>query len=202
MIKHIRPGSVTYDVGANYGIHTLLMARLVGRDGHVYAFEPVPEIFSCLKENITMNGFSNVTWLEFAADSQIRNHPFFRGHHAGAGALAGEGDVVGKGLIVKTITLDAFVFERNNCPPDFIKIDVEGAESRVLRGAERILKTLQPVLLVDLHNPDQDVAVGQVLTEFAYEAYRVENGAKVKDLTKGWPNPDGLWGQFIAFPKR
>src|SRR5438094_662911 len=57
MADHIRAFSVVYDIGANYGMHTLLMARLAQGDGHVYAFEPVPEIFGHLRENIALNAF-------------------------------------------------------------------------------------------------------------------------------------------------
>src|SRR5690242_11837947 len=46
MVKYIHPGSVVYDIGANYGIHTLLMARLATRTGHVYAFEPMADIMA------------------------------------------------------------------------------------------------------------------------------------------------------------
>lgn len=202
MTEHVLPGWITYDIGANYGVHTLLMARLVGKSGHVFAFEPVPEILSSLRENIAMNSFSNVTCIECAADNRTRSHPFLRRHHAGAGALAGEDESVRDGLIVKTITLDDFVFERNNRPPNFIKIDVEGAEGRVLCGAERILRMFRPILLIDLHTPDQDLAVGQILAEYRYDAYRVENGARVKFLRKGWPDLDGIWGQILAIPEK
>src|SRR2546427_2989135 len=56
----ISPGSTVYDVGANYGMHTLLFARLVGPSGRVYAFEPHPGVFSCLKEQLDLNGFRTV----------------------------------------------------------------------------------------------------------------------------------------------
>ena len=201
MKKHIRLGSIAYDLGANYGIHTLLMARLVGPRGRVYAFEPVPSIRSQLQENVALNGFLNVTFLEFAAADRTGMEVFFKGSHEGAGHLVTAGDSVGERLTVETITLDGFVFLRNNPPPDFIKIDVEGAEGKVLSGAQKVLQTFWPILLVDLHNPEQDVAVGRVLLDLQYEAYRTEDGNKVRDLTRGWPDSSGLWGEFIAFPR-
>ena len=59
MVKHIRSGSTAFDIGVNYGVHTLLMARLVGARGHVYAFEPEPVSFSRLCRHVTLNGLSN-----------------------------------------------------------------------------------------------------------------------------------------------
>ena len=55
MVRHVAPGSVAYDIGANIGIHTLLLSRLVGQSGQVYAFEPVPALYNRLCENMRLN---------------------------------------------------------------------------------------------------------------------------------------------------
>ena len=65
-----------------------------------------------------------------------------------------------------------------------------------------MLRTYRPILLIDLHNPDEDVAVGQILLRMGYEALRTGDGSRVRDPTRGWPEPDGLWGQVVAFPAR
>ena len=202
MLDHIRPGSVVYDVGANYGIHTLLMARVAGARGHVYAFEPLPEIYSALEENISLNDFSNVTCVRAAVDEQSGEMAFVKGDHVGAGHLGAVGDAAGETTTVRTVTLDEFVFGQKNRPPDFIKMDIEGAEGRALAGGERVLQSYRPILLIDLHNPEQDIAVGKILSRCGYEAQHTDTMLKVQDLSKGWPEPDGLWGQFIAFPRK
>ncbi|MGH9967621.1 MAG: FkbM family methyltransferase [Pyrinomonadaceae bacterium] len=201
MTAHIKPGSVVYDLGANYGIHSLLFARLAKNSGHVYAFEPIPEILTELHANVALNYFSNVTCLKLAVTDTTGSAFFARGNHVGAAHLSiGTDDLEGL-LSVATICLDDFVFKHNHRPPNFIKIDVEGGESRALTGGERVLNEYRPILLVDLHSPEQDVAVGQILTQCRYDAYRTVDGSKVESLAMGWPEPDGLWGQFIAFPK-
>jgi FkbM family methyltransferase len=201
MLEHIRPGSVVYDVGANYGIHTLLMAKTAQPHGHVYAFEPLPEIFTALEENISLNNFSNVTCVCAAIDDQTGQTTFVKGDHVGAGHLGSISDASGEKTTVTTITMDEFVFEQHQRPPDFIKMDIEGAEGKALAGGERVLQKYRPILLVDLHNPEQDLAVGKILLRCGYEAVHADTMLKVKDLSKGWPEPDGLWGQFIAFPR-
>jgi FkbM family methyltransferase len=201
MKKHVPSGSVVYDLGANYGIHALFLARLVGEFGHVYGFEPVPHICSELQANVALNGFRNVTCVKAAVSDRAGSSSFFTGPHLGAGHLASAGDRQGEEVTVETVTLDDFVINRKNRPPDFIKIDIEGAEGKALAGSEKVLKKCRPIVLVDLHNPEQDLAVGRVLSNCGYEAYRSENGKKVKDLFRSWPDPDGLWGQIIAFPK-
>jgi len=200
MVRHVKRGSTAYDLGANHGIHTLLMARLVGSAGHVYAFEPVPENVCRLRENIALNDFSNVNVIEAAVAEQPGTESFGRGgSHATGHLTGGAGNPCGD-LRVKAVSLDDQVFAQNAGPPDFIKIDVEGAESRVLAGAQRVLETHQPILLVALHTPEQDTAVGQTLSGLGYEAYRTSDGSKVKSLHTGWPDPEGIWGECIAFP--
>lgn len=124
------------------------------------------------------------------------------GHHDGAGHLAKAGAPGGAAIRVETVSLDSFVFEQGNAPPDFVKIDVEGAESSVLEGARRVLSTFRPVLLIELHSPEEDLRVGRLLTEFRYEARRTSDGSVVADLSKGWPNREGLWGKVVAYPLR
>src|SRR5437867_4395723 len=92
MAEHLRAGAVAYDVGANYGIHTILMARQAANEGHIYAFEPVPWIRASLSENIALNGFSNVTVVAMAIDNRRGEVQFVTGSHGGAGHFADVGD--------------------------------------------------------------------------------------------------------------
>jgi len=200
LVRHLGPGSVAYDVGANYGIHTLLMARRVEKEGHVYAFEPVPDLQLSLRDNVGLNGFGNVTCLELAVSDATGTASFFLDEGEAVGHLAEAGAAKGTQVVVNTVSLDDFVYERGGRPPTFVKVDVEGAESRVLAGARRVLAEHRPTLLVELHTPEQDEAVGRVLMEHGYEAYRVEDGSRIRDLSRGWPHPEGIWGQFVALP--
>lgn len=201
MCQHIRPGDIVYDLGANRGMHTLLFARLAGPNGHVYAFEPVDAFLQELHRNVRLNGFHNVTAVPLAASDTEGTAVFFRGHHEGAGHLAESGDQVGDQLEVRTVTLSDFVLRDGNRPPTFIKLDIEGAEGSALRGAQAVLANYKPTVLVDLHTPDQDCQVGNILADFGYVAYRTGRMVKkIVDLRRGWPDPEGIWGQVIAFP--
>lgn len=200
MVKNIRNNSVVYDVGANYGIHTLLMARLAA-SGFVYAFEPVPTILAALQENISLNSFQNVECVPLAVADVKGEACFTKGSHVGAGSLALPSRVPDDQIQVSTITLDQFVFELKNRPPNFIKMDIEGAEGNALRGASRVLEEFRPVLLIDLHTPEQDIDVGRTLLRYGYSAFHTDNMVQVEDLSKGWPNSDGLWGEIVAYPQ-
>ena len=200
ILKHVKRGHIVYDLGANYGIHALLFAKLVQDSGHVYAFEPQPNILDELEANVALNNFTNVTCLPFAVSDQEGFSDFSGGHHVGAGHLSAVGDARGDHSRVPCTTLDHFVFEAKHKPPDLIKVDIEGAEAKALTGATTVLKRCRPLVLIDLHNPDQDLQVGRILADCEYTAYRTEDGSRVDDLSKGWPHADGLWGQVLAVP--
>jgi FkbM family methyltransferase len=201
MVRHVAAGSVAYDVGANIGIHTLLLSRLVGTRGQVYAFEPVPTLFARLSENLRLNpDLPSAKPVQLALGDRSGTEVFYTGHHAGAGHLAASGPETGDRILVPTSRLDEFVYQEHHAPPEFMKIDVEGAEGSVLAGAEQVLLAARPILMIDLHTPVQDLAVGRSLTRAGYVAFRTCDGSRVRYLERGWPDPEGLSGQFIAFP--
>jgi FkbM family methyltransferase len=201
MVRHVPCGGVAYDIGANIGIHTLLLSRLVGHKGQVYAFEPVPHLYDRLCENVRLNpSLPAARPVRLALGDRSGTAAFYTGHHAGAGHLAVSGPEVGNRILVSTSRLDEFVYRDHHAPPGFIKIDVEGAEGSVLSGGELVLSNARPIVMVDLHSPSQDLAVGKSLTLAGYVAYRTCDGSRVQHLERGWPDPGGLSGQVIAFP--
>jgi FkbM family methyltransferase len=197
LVELLALGMVAYDIGANYGIHTLLLARRVGEQGSVFAFEPDANIRAALDEAVRINRFKNVDVVPYAVSENTGRASFQRGTHAGAGHLTTD-DSACDSISVDTITLDDFVFGRKQPPPNLIKIDVEGAESSVLRGAEQVLAQFNPTLLIDLHTPWEDIAVGNVLSRHGYTAVRSETRELIPRLDRGWPAPDGVWGQIVA----
>jgi FkbM family methyltransferase len=198
MARLIAPGSTVYDLGANYGMHTLLFARVVGSSGRVYAFEPHPDVFSCLKEQLDLNDFRTVVPVCEAVCESSGTASFEETDRRSSGHLI---DSAKGGLKVQTTTLDDFVFERRAAPPDFIKIDIEGAESRALRGALNTLRQYQPTLVIELHSPAEDRAVGDILASLHYRAFRVHDGSRVQDMRSGWPDLNGMWGTVLAVPE-
>jgi FkbM family methyltransferase len=200
MMRYIQPGSVAYDLGANYGMHTLLLARLVGPEGRVYAFEPNPQIRAALEEHLALNHFTMAQAVPYAVCNRTGT-AWFDSDGSATGHLI---DTTNGGSAttyqVETTTLDQFVLKDNHAPPAFIKIDIEGAESAALRGGHETIARYRPVLLIEMHNPTEDRAVGAFLKALGYRAVRVENGEAVKNMESGWPDPDGMRGTVIALP--
>jgi hypothetical protein len=80
-----------------------------------------------------------------------------------------------------------------------VKIDVEGAESMVLSGARALMRELRPYFVVELHAPEQDVAVAAELSGSGYRVSRI-SGPPILRTDVGWPDPAGVWGSILATP--
>lgn len=139
--EEIKEGDVVIDVGANIGYYTLIFAQLVGKTGKVFAFEPEPKNFYILKKNIEINNYTNVVVEQkivsdkcgkmklFISDSDIVGH---RIHKMGN---------LEKFIELESVTLDDYMKKLNLVSKvNFIKIDVEGAEPKVLEGSKKILE--------------------------------------------------------------
>jgi len=151
--EHLKPGSVFYDVGAHVGIVSLFAARLVGRNGAVFAFEADPENADRIKEHVRRNILDQIQVVPCAVWSSSGHLRFERASAQSSrnqGSLASDLAVSGEDTIeVEAITLDDFV--QRHDPPTLVKIDVEGAEAGVLRGSEKIFAQSKPVLICEVH---------------------------------------------------
>lgn len=150
--KHVMPRTRVLDIGAQSGFYSLLLSRLVGPNGMVFALEPLPANFRILEENVRMNKIQNVTIIREAV-SDRSGEIDFEFPHDEPSLLAGptvEGDNLGS-FLVPSVSLDDFV-RQTGLSIQFIKMDVEGAETAVLRGAVQTLRASHPSMIVELHN--------------------------------------------------
>jgi len=180
----VRLGSVAIDVGANIGYHSLLLSRLVGNKGHVYAFEPLKINFDRLKANIRMN-VGNVTPINVALGDSQETHRYRFDPIIGKGVVnLGEWSMINTksddgNVLVRTIPLDCFVQERHVQNVRFMKIDVEGFELRVLKGAYETIKEFRPIIMMEFSiifksrkNPDIE-RIQEFLDSMKYTICRI-----------------------------
>jgi FkbM family methyltransferase len=174
----IEAGMDVADVGANIGYFTLLSAKLVGAQGVVHSFEPTPKVYALLLRNVDVNGFQNVQVHETALADYVGEARFFcypnRSDQNSLRQLTGETSRV---LDVRVTTLDA-LFADSSRKLSFIKIDVEGAEFSVLKGARRLLASHRPLVLFEVshHQQKHGVSGGDLaafLKDFGYACYTV-----------------------------
>ena len=150
----LRPGDTGYDVGANLGYFSAVMAQAVGPSGHVVAFEPVPETYGRLLLCQKLNGYSQLKPFRTAIGAfdgriDLQLDPRLPGE---ASVHQRPDRVAPKRITVSVSRLDALVETQNLTPPSLLKIDAEGHELAVLQGAAHILATYRPALIFELNS--------------------------------------------------
>ena len=172
--KDVRLGDVVFDVGANLGAYTLLFAQWVGASGRVVAFEPAPAPHEGLTKLLAANGLASRVEVQRAAVSATEGSAEFLADGVdGASRIASGG-----GTTVPTVTIDG-VCARMGVVPRVIKIDAEGAELDVLRGARATIAAAgrDLKLYVEMHPhlwPDFDVTRAAVEAELARQHLRAQ----------------------------
>jgi FkbM family methyltransferase len=170
----VNAGDCCIDVGANLGYYTISLAKWVGPGGLVVAFEPFPGNFAILEKNVHLNQLQNVRLEPSALSNCSGSIQLIHGVEdqfsatPSVGGYAVEGDRMS--VNVQGYRLDDYSAGLGRAP-NFIKIDVEGAELAVLEGARRTLAAFKPILLVEIHGwgTDQSEEVLRVLSELHYE---------------------------------
>jgi len=150
--RGLQPGSVFYDVGANFGFYSLLAARV---GAQVFAFEPDVQNAESLARHALLNSLEAkieiVRAAVFSVSGSILLEPadFGRGH--GNARVDTARDPSSAAIKVRCTTLDDFA--REHAVPEVVKIDVEGAESEVLKGAEELFSNSRPHIICEVHDP-------------------------------------------------
>jgi FkbM family methyltransferase len=148
LCRELRSGGVMIDVGANVGEYSALAADIVGRRGHVYAFEPAPDNVASLRERFQSR--SNVTVVAAAVSDGAGTSTLFLDRarstrHSLAAANVGK---AGRSVVVTQVALDDYCDRLTRV--DVLKIDAQGAELNIIRGARRLLTTFRPAIVLEL----------------------------------------------------
>lgn len=148
----LAPGEIFWDVGANLGYFTLLAAACLKNTGQVVAFEPGQAAYAQLTANLALNPFTNILTCPVAVTDREGEAVL----HSTPGLADGRANLFQPGAgqtetePVRTVTLDGWRSQEHQAPPDFIKLDVEGAEPATLTGAQATLAAGEPLLLVEM----------------------------------------------------
>jgi FkbM family methyltransferase len=178
ILKHIKPGDRVIDAGAFIGDHTVAYSEAVGAKGMVYAFEPNPIAFRCLEHNV--EGRKNIRIWNHGLSNKTEVVPLSGNNDNAGGAYVGEHMKVAD---VQMYPLqDKFPWHA-----DFIKIDVEGYELKVLQGAELLIKASKPIMVIEINSgalkrqgfSPEDIRAW--LKEHNYESSIMQSNAKAGD---------------------
>lgn len=142
------PGMRVIDAGAHRGVTAVALAKKVKSQGHVYAFEPVPEYYTVTEQNISRNGVENISLYQKALSNEVKTIRFYK---QGGGSGITEADDA-EVIRVKTTTIDDFVAEQKIDRIDILSLDCEGSELYVFQGAVTVLAEHGPQIFCEIHH--------------------------------------------------
>lgn len=165
----VKAGSMVLEIGANIGSQTVLLSRLVGDDGLVYAFEPQPLIFQNLAANISINSLKNVRVFPFACGSNNGSIHVPHVDYCQSGNFGGVSMHKSAGEQVSLVRLDSWLDTNHSI--SLIKIDVEGMEQDVILGLNDTINKHKPILFVENDRKEKSKQLIELLWALGYQCY-------------------------------
>jgi len=174
---YIKPGMNIIDIGANYGVYTLSMAKHISPNGKLWAFEPTPETASYLNHSIKENKLQNVTLIEAALSNKTGIARLYLNKNSELNSLDGDLSSSDESASVKLLTLDSCNDKYKWKGIDFIKLDAEGEESNILKKAKSVLKNHSPLVMYELkHGNNVNTSLINRFKQMGYSSYRLIPG--------------------------
>ena len=158
--SNVKKNDIVVDVGANIGLHTLNMARIVGNTGQVFAFEPDPSNFEILKKNVKINNYKNIILEQKAVGDKHGRTTLYQSDHPGKHRIFPQTEQAKSQVQVELTNLDNYFDSDMTNKINFIKIDVEGLEFNVLKGMKNILKNSKKIKILFEFMPENTMEVG------------------------------------------
>jgi FkbM family methyltransferase len=201
----VTAGMTVLDIGAHAGLYTMTASKRVGPTGHVIAFEPSPRERRRLERHLSINHCENVTVHPFALGDRAGEADLFvvDGNETGCNSFRPAAGIPGRPTRVPIRRLDDCHAERLFTAADLIKMDIEGAEFSVLRGAERVFRELRPVLLCEIEEArvqpwgyrGRDII--DLLAEWRYRWFTIGEKGELAALP---PDREQFNGNYVAVP--
>jgi len=191
LIKQIvKPGNKVIVVGGHVGTHTVLFSKLVGTQGHIDVFEPNPQTLKFLKTNIWLNPIKNITLHEkaaFSENTQLKFIKVARNNNPGSSHLVRDSkNYIGEEITVEAVTLDS-VLSAPEEGFDIMQVDAEGAEIKVILGAQNIIDKSPNLIILQEWSPFwmKTSDINQYLKFWRDRNYKIAriNGGKLIELS-------------------
>ena len=204
----IQQNDKVIDIGAHHGFHLFPMAKAVGKNGKVFAFEPLPDLYQALKTHINQNRLKNIKLYDLALGQKKdkSNFQYFKNFPAYSGLERREtpfSDAEGEleTISVQQKRLDNIIrFSKIS----FIKLDIEGGELHALMGGTKLIKRSMPVIIFEggsqssarTYNYNKDDFFG-FFEHFGYSIYTIAGSSFGRE---NWEKPGACW-EFVALPQ-
>lgn len=194
MIKdYVKPGETVIDIGGNLGFFVLILNELVGKSGKIYSFEPSKILNQKLASTIKINNLKNVTLINLGlGETEVSTTLHYNPNQSGLSSIVNASESNSLSEEIGITTLDKYSANLSG-RVSFIKIDTEGYEPQVLRGAKELIQRNKPTIYIELGGDNQKSSLEalQVLKELDYDC-EAEN-LDLKNVLAGV--------NFVATPK-
>jgi len=174
---YIKPGMKVIDIGANYGVYTLTMAKLVGERGKIWAFEPASLTATCLAHSIKSNNLKNVKLIQAGLSNKTGSASLFLSENSELNSLSQSSFNADGEETIQLLTLDSCFNSNKWHDIEFIKLDAEGEENNILRKGKNTLSILSPLIMFELrHGSHINHQLIDQLKKLSYDCYRLIPG--------------------------
>ena len=175
--KTVRENDVAYDVGAHVGYFTVLMGDIVGSEGKVIAFEPRGLNLGYLQKHVSVNNCENIRIISKALGDHSGHAKLETRTGSGTGYVSDTGDEE-----IEITSIDELVDSGALPPPTFLKIDVEGGEMAVLRGAQKVIASQRPRMILATHGDAIDAECRALLRDWNYDMQDIDHESGTKEM--------------------
>lgn len=186
----LKPEDIFIDIGSNIGLFSLIAAPIVGNNGKVICFEPTPQIYERLLENMELNEFNNIDCRNIGLSDSAGELSFYvskNGFDAWNSLAPSNDGKLEHEIKINVSTLDEELINIDKNRISLVKIDVEGWEKFVLYGGEAFFKNYHPVVMVELTEVNTFNAgyniheIYNIMQDWGYRWYRIVNGELVPE---------------------
>jgi FkbM family methyltransferase len=175
--RALEPGQRAVDIGANFGVFTLSMARAVGPAGHVWAFEPASRTADFLAQSIEVNGLANVSLRRMGISARAGSAALSLNEDPELNEIVRPGAAAAASERIELCSLDELDQRESWHPVDFLKIDAEGEESRIIEGASAWLRRHSPLIQFEIKaSSGSSLDAARRFADRGYMPYRLVPG--------------------------
>ena len=177
-VRHFaRPGMKAVDIGANYGLYTLSLAKIIGNTGRVWAFEPTAFTSTCLNKSLLDNKLNNVKLIQAGLSNRLGKAKLFTSPNSELNSLSSEATSDDRYELISLLTLDHCKQKYGWDHIDFIKLDAEGEECNILKKGKKMLSSLSPLIMYELkHGENINLPLVTRFINMGYNNYRLVPG--------------------------
>lgn len=189
----LREGDIFIDIGANIGLFSLMASKAVGSKGLVISFEPTPNTFSRLSENVKLNDFKNINVRNIGLSDTTDELTFYiskNGYDAWNSFAPSQDNKLEIAIKVPVSTLDFELIDIEKSKIKLVKIDVEGWEKFVLNGGKDFLVNFNPIVMIEFTEENTFNAgypvhdIYRIMQDFGYKWYRLNDGKLIPEVQK------------------